>query len=93
MGVTFSQTRPQASSSNSKTMYLDVAACTDNGRIRPSNEDSYHVSRDKKLFVLSDGMGGAAKGEVASAMAVEVVAASFEENAGVAMPPESDGQS
>jgi serine/threonine protein phosphatase PrpC len=89
MGVTLFQTRPQASPSNAKTMHLDVAACTDNGRIRPSNEDSYHVSRDTRLFVLSDGMGGAAKGEVASAIAVEVVAASFEENAGIAMPPES----
>jgi protein phosphatase len=74
-------------------MRLDVAACTDNGRIRPTNEDSYHVSPEKKLFVLSDGMGGAAKGEVASAIAVKVVAAAFEENeekGGRAMSRESE---
>ena len=52
---------------------MDVAACTDTGRVRPINEDSYRISPDQNLFVLSDGMGGAAKGEVASAMAVETV--------------------
>jgi serine/threonine protein phosphatase PrpC len=89
MGVACSQSRLQSLPSNSRPMHLDVAACTDSGRVRPTNEDSYHVSRETKLFVLSDGMGGAARGEVASAMAVKVVAASFEENDGASMPRES----
>jgi PPM family protein phosphatase len=80
MALTSSLSRPSAFQANAKPMHLEVAACTDNGRVRPTNEDSYHVSREKKLFVLSDGMGGAAKGEVASAMAVEVVSACFQED-------------
>jgi serine/threonine protein phosphatase PrpC len=59
----------------------DVAARTDQGRVRQVNEDSYSISPEQSLFVLSDGMGGAAKGEVASAMAVEAVIASLRENA------------
>lgn len=66
---------------NAKHIHLDVAACTDKGRLRPINEDSYRISLDQNLFVLSDGMGGAAKGEVASAIAVESVIASMRENA------------
>jgi PPM family protein phosphatase len=66
---------------NAKHIHLDVAACTDKGRVRPINEDSYRISLDQNLFVLSDGMGGAAKGEVASAIAVEAVIASMRDNA------------
>ena len=61
-------------------MQWDVAACTDKGVVRPTNEDSFRVSRERSLFVLSDGMGGAAKGEVASAIAVEAVIAAVPEN-------------
>jgi len=65
---------------NAKHTHWDVAACTDKGRVRPINEDSYRISPEHSLFVLSDGLGGAAKGEVASAMAVEAVIASLPEN-------------
>src|SRR5579872_2658139 len=65
---------------NAKLAHFDVAACTDKGRVRPINEDSYRISLERSLFVLSDGLGGAAKGEVASAMAVEAVIASLPEN-------------
>ncbi len=47
----------------------EVAALTDVGRARQSNEDSY-LERSP-LFVVADGMGGARAGEVASAIAVE----------------------
>jgi serine/threonine protein phosphatase PrpC len=66
---------------NGKQAHWDVAALTDKGRVRPTNEDNYRISPEQSLFVLSDGMGGAAKGEVASAMAVESVIASPRENA------------
>ncbi|PYU29472.1 MAG: Stp1/IreP family PP2C-type Ser/Thr phosphatase [Acidobacteria bacterium] len=72
---------------NAKQMQWDVAACTDTGRVRPMNEDSYRISAEQNLFVLSDGLGGAAKGEVASAMAVESVVASMQ-NDSAAMPGE-----
>lgn len=65
---------------NAKQHRCDVAACSDKGRVRPINEDSYRISPEQNLFVLSDGLGGAAKGEVASAIAVETVIALLEGN-------------
>jgi len=46
---------------------------TDLGRVRTNNEDCYKIVEPLHLFVLSDGMGGEAHGEIASAMAVETV--------------------
>jgi protein phosphatase len=43
------------------------------GRVRSNNEDCYKIVEPLNLFVLSDGMGGEAHGEIASAMAVETV--------------------
>jgi len=43
------------------------------GRVRTNNEDCYKIVEPLDLFVLSDGMGGEAHGEIASAMAVETV--------------------
>jgi len=48
-------------------------AVTDVGRVRTNNEDCFRVVAPLHLFVLSDGMGGEAHGEVASALAVETV--------------------
>ena len=55
-------------------MRVDIGARTDVGRVRNNNEDSYRVVPLLSLFVLSDGMGGEAHGEVASALAVDTVA-------------------
>jgi len=46
---------------------------TDVGRVRTNNEDCFRIVVALNLFVLSDGMGGEAHGEIASAMAVETV--------------------
>jgi len=46
---------------------------SDVGRVRTNNEDSFRIVEGLNLFILSDGMGGEAHGEVASAMAVEVI--------------------
>lgn len=46
---------------------------TDVGMVRPHNEDTAHVDSDGSFFIVADGMGGHAAGEVASAMAVETV--------------------
>jgi protein phosphatase len=48
-----------------------AAALTDRGRKRPANEDAFGLSPEHGLYVVCDGMGGAAAGEVASSMAVE----------------------
>jgi len=46
---------------------------TDVGRMRANNEDSFRIVESLHLFVISDGMGGEAHGEVASSMAVETI--------------------
>jgi serine/threonine protein phosphatase PrpC len=46
---------------------------TNVGRVRTNNEDCFRIVEPLNLFVLSDGMGGEAHGEVASAMAVEAI--------------------
>lgn len=48
-------------------------AATDPGRVREHNEDNYLVDRKLALFVVADGMGGHAAGEVASALAVRIL--------------------
>jgi serine/threonine protein phosphatase PrpC len=52
---------------------METGARTDLGRVRKNNEDCYQIEPSLHLFVLSDGMGGEAHGEVASGLAVETV--------------------
>jgi serine/threonine protein phosphatase PrpC len=46
---------------------------SDVGQQRANNEDCFRIVQPLNLFVISDGMGGEAHGEIASAMAVETV--------------------
>lgn len=52
---------------------MEVAALTDVGRVRSANEDAYGLCPEAGLFVVCDGMGGAAAGEVASQTAVAAI--------------------
>ncbi|HKW33148.1 MAG TPA: Stp1/IreP family PP2C-type Ser/Thr phosphatase [Candidatus Acidoferrum sp.] len=54
-------------------MQISSGGVTDVGRVRSNNEDCFRIVTPLNLFVLADGMGGEAHGEVASALAVETV--------------------
>ena len=54
-------------------MRLEAYAATDVGTVRETNEDSFLVDVEGGLFVVADGMGGHAAGEIASDIAVRTV--------------------
>ena len=54
-------------------VHYTAAAVTDRGRKRPSNEDAFGFSVEAGVYVVCDGMGGAAAGEIASTLAVDEV--------------------
>lgn len=54
-------------------LHIEIGARTDLGRVRKNNEDCYLIESSLQLFVLSDGMGGEAHGEVASNLSVQTV--------------------
>lgn len=55
-------------------MRFSCAARTDTGIVRSGNEDNYRMIADRGVFIVADGMGGHAAGEVASEMAVQIIA-------------------
>ena len=61
---------------------LEAAAATHAGQVRDANEDVYGLFLDERLFVVADGMGGRAAGEIAARLAVDALEAFCRENRG-----------
>ena len=65
----------------SKDAHIVVAAKrSDIGRRRKNNQDSFLVLEDEHVFLVADGMGGYAGGEIASKIAVETIQEAFRES-------------
>lgn len=70
----------------SGTIRLAVSALSDVGCVRTNNEDSFGFLEELGLFVLCDGMGGMASGEVASSRAVATILQTFGDSASSGAP-------
>src|ERR1041384_3835945 len=55
-------------------VHITCAGRSDVGIIRSGNEDNYLMISERGIFIVADGMGGHAAGEVASEMAVKTIA-------------------
>ena len=71
------------------THSLEYAWRTDRGRVRAGNEDAVSVDTVLGFLIVADGIGGARAGEVASALAAEVIAKRFREDMAHRLHPDA----
>lgn len=71
---------------------LGHAGLSDRGRVRERNEDRWRADAQRGLFVVSDGIGGAAAGQLASDIVVEALPALiFDRLSGLENPAGPEG--
>lgn len=61
------------SGQNSIEFNVTAAGISDVGRVRSANQDAFLVDEAHKLFIVADGMGGHAGGEIASSLCVQSI--------------------
>lgn len=66
----------------------EAAGATDVGRVRAHNEDAFVIDAQRGVFLVADGMGGHAAGEVASAIATEAVGSALRMAVDAGLSPE-----
>lgn len=67
-------------------MKASFVAQTDVGLKRKDNEDSYLVDESNRIFIVADGMGGHAAGNLASRIAVETICDHMRQNSSPLTP-------
>jgi len=65
---------------------IEAKGITHIGRVRATNQDSFLVDDAEKLYIVADGMGGHAGGEIASKLCVERIKAYVKKHAEVFQP-------
>jgi PPM family protein phosphatase len=88
---------PPRSSNKRKTLQITAASCSDIGRVREQNEDAlaltdpWHEQAAQQygyLYLLADGAGGHAAGEVASRVAVKTIFTVYYDQQEKGIPPD-----
>src|ERR1700722_20011746 len=69
--------------------HLIYAMLTHRGRVRQGNEDACAAAPEMGAYVVCDGMGGAAAGEIASTLAADTFLAHLEGKGQQGMKPQA----
>lgn len=67
-----------------RQLNITIAGATHQGKQRDHNEDAFVVMQQQLSAAVADGMGGLARGEVASRMVVDILAESLQQGRGSA---------